>query len=73
MTHDLRNRFLEHNRGDSSFTNRGKPWMLVYYEAYISKMDAAEEEIFLKSGKGRERLDYYLKESLKKFISGEVA
>ena len=72
MTHDLRNRFLEHNRGDSSFTNRGKPWILVYYEAYVSKMDAVEEEIFLKSGKGRERLNICLRQTLKR-VNGEVA
>ena len=73
MTGDLRNRILEHNRGESSFTNRGKPWKLVYYEAFSSKIDASEEEKFLKSGKGRERLNYCTKESIKEISLGEVA
>ena len=50
----------------------GKPWILVYYEAYVSKMDAVEEEIFLKSGKGRERLNICLRQTLKR-VNGEVA
>ncbi len=73
MKNNLRNRLLEHNRGESSFTNRGKPWKLIYYEAFNSKIDASEEEIFLKSGKGRERIDYCLKETLKEIRLGEVA
>lgn len=59
-TNDLRRRFAEHNRGDSDFTNRGRPWKLLYYEAFIDKKDAEREEVFLKMGKGRERLDITL-------------
>ena len=62
-SNDLRSRLKEHNRGSSSFTNRGKPWRLIYYEAFISKKDAIREELFLKSGQGRERLKYLLTES----------
>jgi len=60
LTNDLRRRFAEHNKGASDFTNRGKPWKLLYYEAFIDKKDAEREEIFLKMGKGRERLDTVL-------------
>jgi putative endonuclease len=67
-TDDLRSRIKEHNRGDSSFTNRGIPWKLIYYEAFILKKDASKEELFLKSGQGRERLKYLLTGS-----NGEVA
>lgn len=71
LTSDLKRRFKEHNIGKSSFTNRGKPWKLVYYEAFISKIDAEEEEEFLKSGKGRERLKFLLKDTINN--TGEVA
>lgn len=41
---DLKRRVREHNRATSGFTSLGKPWKLVYYEAYLSKEDAAERE-----------------------------
>jgi putative endonuclease len=65
ITNDLRRRFAEHNRGSSNFTNRGKPWNLLYYEAFVDKNDAEREEIFLKMGKGRERLDKLLFTTMK--------
>lgn len=65
MCSNLRNRFAEHNRGESNFTKGGIPWKLIYYEAYCNEKDAREEEIFLKSGKGRERLDICLKETIR--------
>lgn len=65
ITSDLKRRFEEHNRGDSNFTNRGKPWIILYYSAFCHKQDAAEEEIYLKSGQGRARLDKLLINTLK--------
>jgi len=67
LTNDLRRRFAEHNRGDSNFTNRGKPWKILYYEAFVNKKDAEREEIFLKMGKGRERLDIVLLTTMDRF------
>jgi len=40
------------------------PWTLIYYEAFLSKKDARREELFLKTGKGRERLTYLLENIL---------
>ncbi len=68
LTGDLRSRLKQHNGGQTNYTNRGIPWKLVYYEGFISKVDAEIEEKFLKSGKGRERLKFLLLNSL-----GEVA
>lgn len=59
-TADLRKRIKNHNQGKVISTKNGKPWLLVYYEAFIDKTDALKEEIFLKSGKGRERIKYLL-------------
>ncbi len=67
-TNDLRARIKQHNGGQTNFTNRGKPWKLIYYESFVSKLDAESEENFLKSGKGRERLKYLLTHTI-----GEVA
>jgi len=61
FTSDLRRRIKEHNSGNSIFTKNNGPWKLVYYEAFISEKDARSEEIFLKSGKGKERIKYLLK------------
>lgn len=61
-TADIRARITEHNAGKVSFTSRGLPWVLVYYEAFIIKTDALREEKFLKTGKVRERRKFILSE-----------
>jgi len=57
-TEDLKQRVIDHNRGKTVSTRHGKPWKLMYYEAFVSKEDARREELFLKSGKGKERIKY---------------
>jgi len=63
-TDDLKNRVSEHNRGKTQFTATGRPWQLLYYEAFRSQKDAVREEKFLKSGKGRERLKFLLADTM---------
>ena len=63
-TTDLKKRLLDHNDGKVRSTKAGMPWKLVYYEAFLSKSDARREEIFLKNGKGRERIKWLLKDSI---------
>ena len=46
-TQDLRERMRGHESGDTKST-RGKEWILVYYEAYLSKKDAMTRERRLK-------------------------
>lgn len=65
ITDDLKSRISRHNLGRVRSTKFGVPWKLVYYEAFANKSDAKREELYLKSGKGRERLKYLLKETLK--------
>jgi putative endonuclease len=65
-TSDLKQRFKEHNQGKTTSTKTGKPWILVYYEAFSNKKDARREELFLKTGKGRERIQFLLKTTLTK-------
>jgi len=65
FTADLKRRIKEHNSKQPTFTKNNGPWDLLYYEGLTSEVDAREEEKFLKSGKGRERLKYLLKNSIK--------
>ena len=58
FTADLKQRFICHNNGNVKSTKNGRPWKLIYYEAFTSKKAAKKEEKFLKSGKGRDRLKY---------------
>ena len=60
LTSDLRRRLQEHNSGHVLATKGYRPWKLIYYEAFLIKKDAEIEEKFLKSGKGRQRLQYLL-------------
>ncbi len=64
MTSDLKRRFRDHNKGKVVSTKGNKPWKLIYYEVFNNKKDARREELFLKSGKGRERIKYLLKNSI---------
>lgn len=59
-TVDLKKRLRDHNSGQSSYTRSNGPWKLVYYEAFVKKEDARREELFLKSGKGRDRIKHLL-------------
>ncbi|PIR92743.1 hypothetical protein COU01_00135 [Candidatus Falkowbacteria bacterium CG10_big_fil_rev_8_21_14_0_10_44_15] len=64
-SNDLQRRLVEHNSGNCSFTSQGTPWKLIYYEVFKFEKDARQEELFLKSGKGRERIKFLLAETMK--------
>ena len=52
-TKDLKNRFYQHNSGENKSTIYGRPWVVVYYEAYLTKALAMSREKRLKHhGKG---------------------
>jgi len=65
FSEDLKIRIKQHNNGDVKSTKSGRPWRLIYYEAFLNKTDARREELFLKTGKGRDRIKYLLREILK--------
>ncbi len=52
-TKDLKQRMEQHKLSHQGYTSSGK-WKLVYYEAYLSKVDAQERERKLKQD-GRSR------------------
>ena len=48
-----RRRFAEHNNGESTHTNKFRPWKLVTYIAFSDHKKADEFEVYLKSGSVR--------------------
>ncbi len=64
-TKDLKRRLNRHNNNRSNYTSKGGQWKLLYYEVFRSEKDARQEELFLKTGRGRERLKFLLKNTMK--------
>ena len=52
FTSDLEQRLQSHNHGNSFHTADFRPWHLVAYFAFDSKVKAIEFETYLKSGSG---------------------
>ena len=64
-TSDLQKRFFEHNAGKSLATKPFRPYSLIFYEAFIDKIDAKNREEYLKSGWGFRSIKKMLKNYLK--------
>lgn len=64
-TSNLKQRFKEHNSGKSLATKPFAPYKLIYYEAFLSRKDAKNREIYLKSGWGIRSINKILKDYLK--------
>lgn len=64
---DIDRRLIEHNNHQNTSTTHGK-WQLIYYEAYLHKMDALGREKFLKSGSGWR----YLKKQLAHHLGSQM-
>lgn len=60
-TKNLMNRFREHNSGENPSTKPFIPYKLIYYEAFLSRIDAINREEYLKSGYGRRTIKTLLK------------
>jgi len=62
---DLEKRFREHSEGLVKSTKDRLPVILIYFEAYLSELDARKREKYLKSGgKAKNSLKLQLKYSL---------
>ncbi len=65
-TENLKNRLEQHNQGETYWTKRYKPWTLLYFEGYRSKLDAMKREKQLKRfAKGFAQLKTRLSDTLK--------
>ncbi|OGK19855.1 hypothetical protein A3C23_04080 [Candidatus Roizmanbacteria bacterium RIFCSPHIGHO2_02_FULL_37_13b] len=65
-TTDLKKRLIAHVKGQVTSTRLRRPFKLIHYEYFISKVDAKAREKFLKSGFGRKQLKQALKRTLLK-------
>ncbi len=54
LTNDLERRVLEHERGKERVTRFYRPFLLIYYEKYSTRIEARKREKYLKSGSGKE-------------------
>ncbi len=72
-TGDLKRRLRDHNsKNGGKYTKRNAPFKLIFYEAFLDKKDAAKDELFFKTGYGREILKGKLTDYLKnkaRFVS----
>ncbi|MFH1406516.1 MAG: GIY-YIG nuclease family protein [Candidatus Omnitrophota bacterium] len=66
-TKNIEQRLKEHNAGLVEYTKKYRPWMLIYYESYLSLEDAKRREKCLKYfGKAYSQLKVRLRDSLNK-------
>ncbi|UPQ80784.1 GIY-YIG nuclease family protein [Flavobacterium azooxidireducens] len=56
LTDDLERRFFEHNSGRNKTTKPYKPFKLIYFEEYATRIEARTREKYFKSGIGKEKL-----------------
>lgn len=63
-TNNLKNRYKLHIKGQVKATKNRLPLELIFYESFKNKTDAGRDELFFKSGYGREVVKDKLKYSL---------
>jgi putative endonuclease len=54
---NLERRFYEHNIGHSKFTSLGVPWVIAYYEEYLTLQEARKRELQIKKMKSRKYIE----------------
>lgn len=59
-TSDLKRRFKQHNNGESLATKPHRPYKLIFYESFLSRIDAKHREVYLKGGYGRKTIQNML-------------
>ena len=60
FTKDINIRLKQHNSGKTKSTKPYKPWRVLFFETYSTKIEAINREKFLKTGKGRTYIKEYL-------------
>lgn len=63
---DLKKRLTAHNSGKNKATKPFTPYKLIFYEAFVNKIDAKNREEYLKSGYGRRTINTMLKKYFEK-------
>ncbi|MFC1598392.1 GIY-YIG nuclease family protein [Patescibacteria group bacterium] len=70
FTTDLNERITRHHNGDVSSTKNRRPVELIFYEAYLEKLDALRRERYFKTTKGKATIRVMLNKYLEKIDSG---
>ena len=60
ITNNIERRLAEHNNGKNRSTKAYKPFVLIYTEQFLTRMEARIREKYLKSGAGKEFLKKYI-------------
>lgn len=61
FTSNLEKRLVEHNSGKTKSTKGYRPWVLLYSEEVLGRINARNREKYLKSGVGKEFLKTIVK------------
>ncbi|OHA88721.1 MAG: hypothetical protein A2653_00270 [Candidatus Zambryskibacteria bacterium RIFCSPHIGHO2_01_FULL_43_25] len=61
---NLKKRFQEHQDGRVRSTKPRRPFELIFYEAYKSRLDAKRREKYFKTDKGKTTIKTMLEKSL---------
>lgn len=61
---DLKKRLKSHNAGKNKATKSFIPYRLIFYEAFLSRIDAKHREVYLKGGYGRKTINAMLRKYL---------
>ncbi|HSD64446.1 MAG TPA: GIY-YIG nuclease family protein [Ignavibacteriaceae bacterium] len=56
LTNNIQRRLSEHNSGKSIYTNKFKPWEILYIEEVQNLKDARIREKYYKSAAGRRKI-----------------
>ena len=67
FTPNLRVRFIRHTKGFVKSTKNRRPLKLIYYEAFLEKLDAKNREKYLKGGKGKLEIEMILNNYFNKY------
>lgn len=68
-TSDLKERFKQHNLGMNRATKPFIPYKLIFYEAFLNRVDAKKREVYLKSGYGRKTIKTMLSKYSKNILN----
>ena len=59
-------RLKQHNNGENQSTKHRRPFLLIFFEAYLFKEDALKREYYFKTAKGKRALKLMLSSTFKK-------
>ncbi|HMK27015.1 MAG TPA: GIY-YIG nuclease family protein [Chitinophagaceae bacterium] len=61
MSNNLERRLKQHNNGENKTTKAYRPFVLILFEEFETRVAARKREMYLKSGVGKEFLKTLLK------------